>query len=117
MKIISFKNELCAELTGVMSINPWVPVTSASRLAMDYSHISQALVISGVEPQQCFTGMAREFGKYTFSAKANDDIEIIRIIPRYQRTAGVDSIDKNPQLTVIYQITETRQIGVMEITN
>ena len=114
---MAFKNELCAELTGVMSINPWVPVTSASRLAMDYSHISQALVISGVEPQQCFTGMAREFGKYTFSAKANDDIEIIRIIPRYQRTAGVDSIDKNPQLTVIYQITETRQIGVMEITD
>lgn len=114
---MTFKNELCPELTGIMSINPWVPVTSASRLAMDYSHISQALVISGVEPQQCFTGLAREFGKYTFNIKTNEDIEIIRIIPRYQQTAGVDSIEQNPQLTVIYQVSETRQIGVMEITD
>lgn len=109
-------NQIHRDLMGVCGLNPWDGHDSSSRKQMMSSHISQTLVIKGATERRCQTGMEREFGKYTFSTKMPVDAEIIKVIERYRHTIGQDSIRKNPQSIVLYEDVNTKEIGMLSVT-
>lgn len=110
-------NELHREFLGVVGLNPWTGHDSSARVQMLASQISQALVINGATERFCQTGMEREFGKYTFSTKIPVNAQILKIVERYRKTIGMDSIAFNPQTVVIYEEAETKRIGVVSLQN
>lgn len=108
-------NQLRSDLLNVLSLNPWMGHDSSSRLQMVSSHISQRLLISGATERRCQTGMEAEFAKYTFSVKMPCDGRIIKVIHRYNKTIGKDSIAMNPQTVVIYENETTHEIGIINL--
>lgn len=108
--------QLYRELLATNSLASFVRHNSAVRQQMfSAQHISQILVINDPSEKYIQTGMEQEYGKYTFSKKVNDDIEIIKVVQRYPPTIGFDSIKQNPEAFVIYENTETREIGIMNL--
>jgi len=110
-------NELHRELVSVCGLNPWLQHDSSSRVQMTSSQLGQMLVISGATERKCQTGMEREYGKYTFNIKMPVDGEIVDIIERYRTTAGIDSINMNPQTIVIYEDIHTKELGMIDLVN
>jgi len=109
------KNELYRELLNVIGLVPFAGTNSASRIQMMSSHIGQTLVVEGATVRRIQTGMEREFGKYTFSIKMPCKAKIIKIIERYPHTAGYNSIQHNPETLLIYEDSETREIGCLNL--
>jgi len=108
-------NELRPDLLSYMAINPWQGHDSASRQQMLSSHLSQALVIKGATERRTQTGAEAEIGKYTFNVKMPTDGKIIKVVERYPKTLGVDSIHFNPQTVALYEDTQTGQIGIINL--
>jgi hypothetical protein len=109
------RSELYRELTGLLGLSPFDRHNSAARKQMWASHIGQTLVISGATERRNQTGMEDEYGKYTFSVRMPCDAEIIKIIPRYQKTMEKDSIRSSPEALVIYENMEDRSIGCLTL--
>lgn len=110
-------NQLRRDLMGVNGLNPWDGANSSSRKQMFSSHIGQCLVLIGATNRYIHTGVEREYGKYTFSIKMPHDGRVVRVVDRY--TAGIDrdSIALNPQRVVIYERSDNKEIGVVDIHN
>lgn len=108
-------SELRRDLTSTLGLNPWVGNNSSPRAQMFASHLGQNLVVKGSNRKRIKTGMEYEFGKYTFSVKAEEDISIIKTIQRYPQTIGINSINFNPQTLVIYEELNTNRIGIMDL--
>lgn len=108
-------NQLKPEFLTVNSFNPWARHTSSPRGVMLYSHISQALCVSGREPRRCQTGTERKFGKYTFSIKAPCDMQVVKVIPKYRPGIGKNTINENPYSLLVYEDLNTKEIGVIEL--
>lgn len=111
------KVELHRELLATNSLSPYVRHNSAARQQMfSAQHLSQILVIKNPTERYIQTGMEREYGKYTFSKKFNQDVEIIKVIERYPRTMDYNSIAFNPETIIIYEDAETKEVGMMNLT-
>lgn len=108
-------NQLRREFLGVNGLNPFKGANSASREQMFSSHIGQCLVVKGSTERYIQTGMEREYGKYTFNIKMPHDGEIIRIIDLYRRGIDRDSIAVNPVTIVIYERSDTKEVGMLEL--
>lgn len=108
-------NELRPDLMSVCALNPWPGHDSSSRIQMFASHLGQKLVIAGATERRCQTGLEAEFAKYTFSVKMPCDGRVIKVIHRYPKTVGKDSISINPQTVVIYENEQTNEIGIINI--
>ena len=108
-------NQLRPDLMSVCALNPWPGHDSSSRIQMFASHLGQKLVIKGATERRCQTGLEAEFAKYTFSVKMPCDGRVIKVIHRYNKTVGKDSISMNPQTVVIYENEETNEIGMINI--
>lgn len=100
-------NELCPELLAIHSLNFAVAYNAPARGTMMSSHFSQRPVISGSEPDLIQTGVAEEFGKYTFNVKMPEDGIILRKIDRYKSKVDSPIPHFNPESTVIYRSNET----------
>jgi hypothetical protein len=109
-------NELHRELMGVNGLNPWDGHDSSSRRQMFASHIGQTLTILNPGIRRQLTGMEREFGKYTFSVRMPCDAKVIRLIDRYPRTLGQDSIRNNPETILLYEDVHTKEVGMLSLT-
>src|SRR5690606_13328622 len=57
------------------------------------------------------------YGKYTFSIKMPVNASIIRLVERYPKRPGSGFIAENPQTIVIYEDTETKKVGCLELKN
>ena len=110
------ENQLHRELLNVLGLSPFDGNNSASRKQMFASHIGQSLVINGATRRRIQTGMEREYGKYTFSVKMPVDADIIRILERYPRTIGGLSPKQNPETLIIYENSDTKEIGCLNLT-
>ena len=112
------KNQLLRELLGSTSLNPFAQHTSSSRQQMfAASHLGQMLVIEGSTPRTVFTGMEKEFGKYTFCVEMPADGLIVAIIPRYPKTLAAGSIAHNPETLVIYENADTKELGCFSLVD
>lgn len=103
------------ELIGIHAINPFACYMSSSRSVMLSSHLSQALVIENSEEPIVQSGVERELGKYTMYAGPNCNCRIIKIIPRYRPGFDSDSIEFSPEKIVIYEDTDTMEIGYFTV--
>lgn len=109
-------SELKPTFLTINSMNPWTMHDSSSRGTMfSSSHIGQSLVVDGATPRRCQSGTEREFGKYTFKIKFPVDAQIIKVIPKFRRTIGVESINENPSSLVIYEDVATKEVGMLEL--
>lgn len=108
-------NEITPELLSVPSTNPFINNDSSARVQMFSSHIKQALVLLNSSPKKIQTGLEREYGKYTFKIEMPEDGIVVAVLPRYKITDSFDSINENPEIIVIYESLETREIGVIKL--
>lgn len=109
------ENELRVDLLASGGINPWAQHDSSSRVQMIGGHLSQALVIDGCSTRRCLTGIEREFARHTFHIKMPVDAEVIRVIDRYPPTLSVGAIRENPSTVVVYEDTDTKEVGILTI--
>ncbi len=109
-------NEMYRTLTGIASLNPWIDLNSASRLQMFTAHLGQKLVVEGMTPRYCMTGMEQEFGKSTFSVEIPTDCQIIDIIPKFHLGMGANSIKHNPSTIVVFEDERTKEVDYVELT-
>ena len=96
-------NEHDVRLAGTAAFNAFSDAVSSSRKQMQASAISQHYVINGSRPNTVQTGAEHEYGKYTYSIKAEHNInKIIAVIDRYIPSPH-SGIGFNPQKIFIYQ--------------
>lgn len=109
-------NELHRELLGPISLSPWTGTVAASRQQMFSSHLGQMLVISNPTARKTVTGSEFEIGEYTFNVKMPENGGIIKVIDRFRKKIGDDTIKLNPQTVVLYE-NDDNEIGLIELTN
>lgn len=112
---MSGPSELDPQLFGLHGLNSFAQHDSSSRSVMFGSHFSQRLVISGATEKRIQSGVETELAKYTFNVKAPCDCQVIRIIDRYPRRNDAESIPFNPETIVIYEDSQTKEIGFFSI--
>lgn len=109
--------QLYRELLATNSLSPLLRHNSAVRQQMfSAQHLSQMLVLKNPSERYIQTGMEAEYGKYTFSKKVTEDIEVIKVIQRYPKTLDYDGIRFNPETLVVYEVVDTKEIGIMSLT-
>ena len=111
-------NELAPQLLSINATNPWSGHDSASRGTMwSSSHITQMMVVDGATPRRTQSGVENEFGKYTFKHQLPCDAAVIKVIPKFRETMGIDSIpnELNPSTLLIYEDVETKEVGILEL--
>lgn len=113
--MISEINEMDPELLSIHALNFSVSQDSSARSQMFSSHFSQRLVINGATEKRIQTGVEQDMSQYTFSIKMPVDGQIIRVIERYPSTLDRDSIPFSPETLVIYEDTQTKEIGCFSI--
>ena len=111
------KNELAGKFLGSVALNPLIQHDSSSRIQMLGSHLGQRLTIEGATERKLQTGIEREYGKYTFRVEMPVNGLILEVIDRYPVTLGQNSINHNPQTTVIYENVETKEVGILHLTD
>lgn len=104
-------------LTGALSgLNPFRACNSASRVAMDASHLSQAVVLNTPDRMDISSGMDYEYAKYTFDIRFNGEedeyVKVIKILKKYSRTGGDTTVENNSVTYVIYENLNTNEIDV-----
>lgn len=95
-------NELSPELAGMTSLNSFADKDSSSRGVMFGSHFSQHLVLEHPDEKIVQSGDELEFGKHTFSIKMPANGRIVKVIDRYPRGIGKDSLPFSPETIVIF---------------
>lgn len=90
-------------LLGVPNIfSPFCSHNSASRVDMLNQHLSQAMILNEPEFNNTFTGLERELIDFTLSrSKRKHDVEIVKIIPKYDHLVVNNWSENCPQYYVI----------------
>lgn len=102
MSTLANENQLYTELTGLAcNLLPWMGGVSASRLIMWGSQLPQALVIEGCTRDRFYTGVGREYGKYTWKTKIKDPMDIIEKIEKFNVGQGLGAFTSNPRTTYV----------------
>lgn len=109
------KSELKLEFLSILGFNPFPGNDSSSRQQMVGSHLSQRLITEGCSERRIQTGLEYEIGKYTFNVRMPCNGKILRIIERYPRNLGQDTMAFSPESIVIYEDTDTREIGYFNV--
>lgn len=107
-------NELRSDLLSTIGLNPFPGHVSSPRAQMFSSHITQSLVINGSTERRLQTGVERELAKYTFSIKMPANGRILKVIERYPKDLS-NNIAFNPETLVVYEDTETQEVGSFTI--
>lgn len=104
-------NELKPEHLSTHALNSFVAHNSSSRSHMFSSHFSQRLVTEGCSEEMVTSGFGNELAKYTFSVSMPANGRIIKRIDKFPKLMSEDSIPVNPEVYVIYEDVDTREIG------
>jgi len=99
------------ELLSFHAINPFIAHSSSPRGLMMSSHIAQHVVLEEGRPGIIQTGIERQLGKNTYSAKAESDVRVVSVIKRYNGVSA-NTVTATSEYTVIVQDIET---GVLDI--
>lgn len=103
-------------LIGVGALMPFSNQVSPGRMQMlTNSHLAQRLTTSGANEPYIQVGMESEIGKATFNVKMPTTGKILRILQRYPQKEGADSINFNPETTIIYEDMATKELGMVTI--
>lgn len=112
-------NEIQSQFLHLLAMSAFPVANSASRNQMAGSHLCQTLTVAGsanpATGRLVQTGIEREFGKYTFSIQMPANGRVLHIFPVYPPTLGKDGIKENTYTLVIYEDTDTGEIGCIEL--
>ena len=106
--------KLKEELVGFHAINPFLQYISSSRAYMLSGHFSQMLTLENGNERIIQTGIEKQFGENTFSAKFKNESRIIKVIKRYNGV-GVNSVNTVTGLLVIYEDLVTGELDYLDI--
>lgn len=101
-KIVLVNNQNDIRLCGVTSFNAFASMTSSSRGQMQSNALGQHTVLLHPEPNSIQTGAEMEYGRYTTSIRAEENIKVVAVIDRYLPSPN-NGIQFNPQRVVITQ--------------
>lgn len=98
-------------------LNATTAWSSAGRLGMFASMITQTLIVDGCELNHLFSGTEMDYGKYAFDfSSRTQDVEILDVFPKYRAiNTSANKEAKNPQTMVIYRGKEDGQIGYFTV--
>lgn len=97
---------------GIHALNPFVVYNSSPRSYMMSSHLSQAVTLINGDEKIIQSGVESQLAQNTFSVKAQGDLRVIRVIPKYNVMGGVDKINS---YLIIGQNIETDEIDYIEV--
>ena len=104
---------LAGSITG---LNPFYLNNSASRQAMDASHVAQAVVLKDPDIMNISSGMDYNYAEccldVRFNGDPDDDVKVLKIIKKYSRTGGDMTVEENPETYIIYEHLRTGVIDV-----
>lgn len=100
------------ELVSIHSINPFIRECSSARCHMASSHLSQSLTIMHGDEKIIQTGLEQQFGENVFNIKLDDDVKVLKVIPRYQ---SIDTTGINKLIETLI-ITESLTTGEVDYT-
>lgn len=98
--------EVCTipqELYGAASIIVGKEYSSAPRLQMWGSHISQVPANDGVTRRRFTAGVEQDFANYTFKKEFEHNARILKVIHKYPKKEGYEAIKSNPETYIIYE--------------
>lgn len=111
------ENEIRPEYCSSSGTNSYDIFNSGARKVMyAASHLGQALVLDSPTLKRSFSGMEREFGRFTFNVKfpeGEGNVRIVASIPKYENTVN-QHFPHNPTTIIIYEDTERREFGIVE---
>ena len=107
-------NQLDPEMLGISAINSFSMNVSATRGYMTTSHFTQHLVADNLEERIILSGTEKELSKYTLGVRMPENGRILKIIEKYPKDVGTDSLDFNPETMVIYQKTDPEFNGEID---
>lgn len=82
---------------------PFLQFVSSPRVDMWSSHSSQAMALKHGQFPFIYSGPEQNFGEYEFRTDRRDqDVDIIKVIPKYPPVLGDRRVHNNPSLTVVY---------------
>lgn len=93
---------LMPETTGLEGVNAYLDHDSQPRQTMVGSHLPQAVVISNPTPIRDFTGVEREYGKYTHGVRMPERGSIVKVISKNPPDMQNRGNYINPLMTCIY---------------
>lgn len=109
------KPEISLELTSISGLQGKKRGVSSPRDAMFTGNTGQFVVIDGATRRRHKTMAEYVFGEATFKIAFPVDAEIIRVIHRFPKTFGEDSIAYNPRTIIIYKNHHTHEIDILDV--
>lgn len=98
------------------ALNPLVDHTSAQRLMMWSSHVTQTQVLHGCEFPRVYSGFEQMVGRYEYNTTERDqDIQILQVIPKFVINSGVFPINDNPYHTIVYRGCDDNKVGYFQL--
>ena len=92
--------------------------TSSQRRLMFDNAAAQVEVIHGNETARFQTGFESKFGKYEFDdCERDQDIQVVKVIPKFGLSVSHDKIRSNPSFTVVYIGADDNKIGFFNIND
>lgn len=116
LAILNKTDQNFLELQGIAGTDPYLENNAASRTQMQTNNMGQWVIIERPTARLQQTGAERDHAKYTLGVKSPGNIRILKVIPRYPRTMGIDSIASNPEDLVIFENEDTREVNSMTLT-
>ena len=111
--------KLDPRLTGLQGgLIPFLQFTTGPRIDMYASHLNQRLSIDGSEFPKIYSGAEQNLGEYEISTtRREQDIHVVKAIPKYPSVVGAMHIRHNPSITLIYIGAEDNKLHYMELNS
>jgi len=106
--------KIIEQLVGIHSMNPFTPSNSSSRSYMLTSHFSQDISLLHGDTSIVQSGLESQFSKNTFSAKAEEDVVVLRTITRYNGVT-INTVNAQTELLVIVADSNTGEIDYIDL--
>jgi hypothetical protein len=79
------------------------------------SHLSQCITTNTSSKKRILSGLENELGRFTIGVKAPVDMTVLKVLEVYPKSMGMDSIELNPEVVVIYEDNNTKEVNVLSI--
>lgn len=97
-------------------LNPFTDHVSSQRGMMLSNHIPQSQLLIKNEFPKIFSGFESQTGDYEASTSSRDeDILVLKVIPKFRTQQGSHPLRYNPVSTVIYFGTESGMVGCFDV--
>lgn len=102
-------------LGSAATVTSFIDKDSSSRVQMATTQLNQSCVLLNSDVPRILTGFEDQLKDATFGLRVPEDCRVYAVIEKYRRTKGIDSVNSNPLVTIIYQSEVTGEFGCMHL--